>query len=1186
MERLRHLINRISELRLQGQQVEGTELCEATELVNVFLDANAGFLHPQVFREGLAGLTFLCKNIEFGTVKNKLEHDVEADHKEILPQGKGPIIRLLELLRVKPDAASSTSISFTCRILKCLNSCLDNPHIMEWVLALSENQIINSTSLQELALPQQQNITPFELYIQPMLRVDQKLQILRLLDSTTRKVAMYRACAKIQDTVAGLLQIEDLDKLEDDIDRCTRSLLLLASAEVLSVNADPDACKESTIISREILNLEYLTALKTMECIGTLLGSVESLPITAVTQMAILASVAKFSSTMLHRVETVNWLFPPGIGNGKSVVAPAQPVAWLYEWCSTFGIDLGRYLSLIGLPTDWPHEAMGIFDILSFNDKEIIRLCFTAKEIVCMMAQHFKATLTVRKLKVMLDRTDHRSQSLQGPRQLLHTLRTMLGSNVGQQAVASALEIDDGILPLVQYCLPTLGSSSSDSLPQKLVHLASETLDTVWRSNINLSIPKATLDEYSSGMDDTKLLGDLLPSADLVIMYETHGVSGIVPILSRQRREKLRDVSQISQLLVSIRVLIKACDQDNKFGDIISYVDDQELVTSRGTLAEASVLTVLLELLGDCSDELASMDDKYLPDQVLDPNEEKPSLGQQVVEDKLDAIRMKHSLLQLLLLGMTLLRKIVSGYDASLYPQRAAYAKLPPVLHVSSTGFTPTLLDPEDASQRQQASCSWGRPSSPLFAVPAILIRILHTVEGGCGGAGYEKLTRRGRLLQPLARDVTQTLRDFATAVVLHSKANDEFPGQVLIADQGKRNGNSGGQPWVLAPKLMLPLGAFVRAVLDTILHEDPQMLVTGINALHDLLPSDKEMLLVSSKESMFIEETDGCALTGSRETDRWLVCRYWQEGLCSLRNELSKILRLVASTSSVLLYESAVSFYSRLLEMDGYGHASPDDRQDTELAHSIVGVLLDEIRRTCKSDKSTGSSGGETLKFEEARLGHPVPESDQSAVAETGIKVEGDTSEKVNVSSDYAGLANNATRISQKLHLLQAVTRSEGGTRTLHELNAERGRVSDLLLDVLGNFGDYEDVSGVCRPLLATLMTSLPLDCPPRLAATRYEFQYQTQTNGHMQMDISQAAYTDNTPDSSVMDGLQGLHPMQLAKDTGLHTEAASTDDQNMHTIHKNGSDDLPASGANDTSKRRRVESKGSREIGKALFA
>ncbi|KAJ3177793.1 hypothetical protein HDU87_004315 [Geranomyces variabilis] len=806
------------------------------------------------------------------------------------------------------------------------------------------------------------------------------------------------------------------------MERCSSCLLRLYTLVTSARGGLPKA---------SLLNLEYFEKWDTLESVGKILAS----PYTSSNQASITA-IARLVGFLLTTAKAVIWLFP-------TTEAEVQPLAWLETWCTNFGIDLALFISQLGFPTDWPSQPTGICDITSFAGADnAAALRVTAKDIVCLTALQFKAVITVRRLAAALERFDGRGSLASGPRQLLRSLLTMTGRRSGQQAIATALETCGGALSLLRFCMPALKLPELAST-QRDVEISAEVLLVIMRTSAHFSMLESLATEVLNTYVD-----DVPPALDCVLgpllSYRKAGLAGILLDLGRNPVKSLGDMQEIVRVSTAIRVLIEACEKD--LMSVVSYVDDQELVTSHGTLAEVNAMTTIIQLLDSGVRALTQTDDLLYGDLLNEATTEKAILegGGISVQPIVFAADRKLALYYVIELCMRALRLMIAPYDIKRYPRRhEAHAQLPSAMRIAAVGVSgqdvPSLLNAEEAGSkrepRSQGTVPAGaRPSGPLFGVPDIVIKVLHVLGGGMGTAGQVQDWNCNFHAVNALRDAMAIMRDLVTYVAINPDSHDTAPETFLY--QGEIDARDGA----LVPQFMLPLGSILRQLFETISYDNPQLLITGLSLLSDLLPAP-QLELYENGEALSpatgSEQFDAWSTIG-RHRDELLDTKYWQEGLRPLRGELFRILRISLATSSGTLYESASKCFSRLVQTavcDANG--SPG-----ELARNIVGILLEEVKRCYKEDASSTKA---------------VPACD-------------------------------GPRATQRVQFLNDVTRSEPGRRALTALNAERNDVSAVLGGMVDAFNDQTEIRVLCASLARRIESQIPVDEVERSSAESEE--------------------------------------------------------------------------------------------------
>ncbi|KAI8592644.1 hypothetical protein BDZ88DRAFT_407193 [Geranomyces variabilis] len=977
---------------------QSEELAEATQLLTVLLNPKVALPRPAILRTALAGLESVFHAAIF-------LHDSPPPDTDLLFQ----LVELLQDGTLSDETQPSTS--YTCRILSTLGTCIDNPQAMQFIIRTKE-----SAGLLEEANGICNN-SLFSTHIRPLIRVNQSNKVLRALQGITAKIALYQGCAALRE-LSLKTETSTLDAGTWK-DRCSSCLLRLYTLVTSKHGGLPEA---------RMLNVNYFEKWHTLESIGKILAS----PYTSSHQASITAA-ARLMALLLTIAKAVTWLFP-------TTGADVQPLAWLETWCANFGVDLALFISQLGFPTDWPSQPNGIRDIASFTDADnAAALPVTAKDIVCLTALQFKAVITVRRLAAALERFDGRGSLASGPRQLLRSLLTMTGTKSGQQAVATALETCGGTLPLLRFCMPALKLPELAST-QGDVEIGAEVLLVIMRTSASLTMLQDLATEALQTQDVPPVLDSVLRP---LLSYRKTGLAGILLDLTRHPARGFSDIHEIVRVSTAISVLIEACEKD--LTSVVSYVDDQELVTSHGTLAEVNAMTTIIQVLDSGVCALTQTDELLYGDLLNEATTEKAILegGGISVQPIIFAAERKLALYYVVELCMKLLRLMIAAYDIKRYPRRhEAHAQLPSVMKIAAVGVSgqdvPSFLNAEEVAAkrepRSQGTVPAGaRPSGPLFAVPDVLIRVLHVLGGGMGTAGNGHDWKCSIHAENALRDAMKIMRDLVRYVAITPDSRDTAP-EILVYPGEIDAGDA-----VLMPRFMLPLGSILRQLFETISYDNPQLLITGLSLLSALLPAQLEVYENGEAASAAIaSEPPNAWSTLGESRDGLLDTKYWQEGLRPLRGELFRILRITLATSSGTLYESASKCFSRLVQTDlPDGNGSP-----YELARSIVGILLEEAKRCYKDDASSAKA---------------VPACD-------------------------------GPRAMQRVRFLNDVTRSEHGRRALTALNAERNDVSAVLAGLVVAFNDQTEIRLLCASLARKIECQFAVDEAERSSAESEE--------------------------------------------------------------------------------------------------
>ncbi|KAJ3173181.1 hypothetical protein HDU88_004642 [Geranomyces variabilis] len=978
------------------------ELAEATQLLTVLLHPKVALPCPAILRTALAGLESM-----FHVSAAIFLHDSPPPDTDLLFQ----LVELLQSGTLTDE--TQPSISYTCRILSTLGTCIDNPLAMQFIIRtektaglLEEADGICNNSL-------------FSTHIRPLIHVSQSNKVLRALQGITAKIALYQGCAALRE-LSLKTETSPPDAAASWQDRCSSCLLRLYTLVTSKHGGLPEA---------SLLNVKYFEKWYTLESIGKILAS----PYTSSNQASITAA-ARLMALLLTTAEAVTWLFP-------TTGAEVQPLAWLETWCANLGVDLALFISQLGFPTDWPFQPNGIHDIAGFADADnAAALPVTAKDIVCLTALQFKAVITVRRLAAALERFDGRGSLASGPRQLLRSLLTMTGTKSGQQAVATALETCGGTLPLLRFCMPALKLPEIAST-QGDVEIAAEVLLVIMRTSASLSMLQDLASEALQTQDVPPVLDSVLRP---LLSYRKAGLAGILLDLTRNPARGFSDIHEIVRVSTAIRVLIEAAEKD--LTSVVSYVDDQELVTSHGTLAEVNAMTTIIQVLDSGLCALTQTDELLYGDLLNEATTEKAILegGGISVQPIIFAAERKLALYYVVELCMKLLRLMIAAYDIKRYPRRhEAHARLPFVMKIAAVGVSgqdvPLLLNAEDAAAKREPRAqgtvpAGARPSGPLFAVPDVLIRVLHVLGGGMGTAGNGHDWKCSIHAENALRDAMNIMRDLVRYVAITPDSRDTAP-EILVYPGEIDAGDA-----VLMPRFMLPLGSILRQLFEAISYDNPQLLISGLSLLSALLPAPQ--LEVSENGEAVSAATASAPLnawsTLGESRDELLDTKYWQESLRPLRGELFRILRITLATSSGTLYESASKCFSRLVQTD----VSDANGSPYELARSIVGILLEEAKRCYKEDASSAKA---------------VPACD-------------------------------GPRAMQRVRFLNDVTRSEHGRRALTALNAERNDVSAVLAGLVVAFNDQTEIRVLCASLARKIECHFAVDEAERSSAESEE--------------------------------------------------------------------------------------------------
>ncbi|KAJ3162726.1 hypothetical protein HDU86_003699 [Geranomyces michiganensis] len=892
-------------------------------------------------------------------------------------------------------------IAHVCRILKTLARCLDNPRAAEFFIISSsasadsqmETDGISATSL-------------FSSHIQPLIHVNQSNKALHVLQAITTRVAMFQGCAALQQ-LSMKRQINALDV--GSWQACLRRLYTIALSERGRLSKADSSRAPSPFVST------YLEKWQVFDSIGKILDN----PSTACAY-AVTVAIARLMGFLLTTAETVMWLFPT---TGSEI----QPLAWLHSWCANFGIDLVLFISQLGFPTDWPSQSIGVRDLASTGDADgYAAFRPSVKDIVCLTALQFKAVLTVRRLTAVLERFNIRGSLASIPRQLLRSLLTMTGTISGQQAVAVALETCGGSLPLLRFCMPALRLPELASTQGDL-DMAAEILLVILKTSASLSMLQEVAREALSISSD-----DVPPALECVLdpllSHRKAGLARILVNLNRDSLTTLSDSNDIARVSVTVRLLIEACEKD--LASVLSFVDDHENVTSHGTLAEINVLRTDIELLDRSVRALAHANDILYGDLLNETTTEKAILdgGGVSAQPIIVATERKLALYGVVELCMKLLRHIIVAYDIARYPRKHnTHTQIPYVIITEIAGVSgqavPSLLHAEDAAARREPRSqgithAGTRPSGPLFAIPDVVIKVLHVLGAGIGTAGHGCEWKCNPHAANALRDALEIMRDLVRYEEIASSSRDTGP--EMLVGRGKTDAGCA----VLTPRFMLPLGSVLRALFESISYDSPQFLITGLSLLSDLLPAPKtaeDGASVSPAIAIGAQDVE----TSSLPRDAVREKRYWQDGLRPLRGEVFRILRIVLATSSSALYEAASQCFSRLIQVD----ATDANGNPGELARSIVGILIEEVKRCYKDDTLSGKSVS----------------------------------------------ACDGPRATQRLRFLNDVSGSEAGGRALLALRSERQDISGVFASLSNAFDDQADIQELCASLGKKLEVTMP---------------------------------------------------------------------------------------------------------------
>ncbi|KAJ3008048.1 hypothetical protein HKX48_008803 [Thoreauomyces humboldtii] len=838
------------------------------------------------------------------------------------------------------------------------------------------------------------NTSLFETFLMPLVGQQQKLAVLKCMDVLTQKVVVYRTCAVLQ-KCAELSKQDTGDAVGKGwMKQCTEVL------DKLSVvfRATSTSLEEQNYSASDP-PFRIFEFWKLLDVLGTLLGSTNRTS-DSPSRRRLFRSFGRCWILALSSTTVLDWMFPT-LANGVPY--------WLTRWSSVVGIEPVRSVPKM---QERQSVALGLLDILALSDDESADIFADPRQLVLITLAQYAAVKLARKLE---SRTE--VEEVSRVASIVSNMLSMMDSRWGEQAVTSALGLYDGVSLIIDCAMRLPGHSE---FTETDVEVALELLTRVIAVSRDTRIHRTVADAVARSGRENSLPAEVWMAIDPVVIYSDSGLAGLLPTLNRYVHSVPADVDRLPYLSSALQVLIEACGSGTEdLAQLIAYVDDQELVTTRGTTAEMSLMSVLVELLNNVKGQLAR--NRMQLDAARGGSESMETLESDPVIYSHSLIIDKQKLIRLLGRCITLLRKLTRAYDVSVYPVlRSTHTRLPPVVRIqqqvpqgaqSRDGAfesLPVLVDVEEAAERPGRYDANARPLGPLFGLPAMCLSLLHDLTGGVSER-HESVEE-----QMAVQDVKSMLQDLVTAVVLPIGTDDGLSGGLVVTVTESTT-------VTVVPRLMLPLVATLRTLIDSVLHVDPSWMITILGLLSELLPSGSDdRLIVCSRP----EDESRSRNFGEPGSLNMLTQQYWLKALTPLRADFCKILRLVGATSSRPLLDIAITCFERLMALTpdpAAATAGGERGGGSDLTRGLVSVALEDVRESHKMDSIAGDDGDKISRYRDAT--------------------------------------------AQRLYLLSSLTRpGTPGAKVLYALESERGGVSDMLGEIVATFGATEDGMEISR--------------------------------------------------------------------------------------------------------------------------
>ncbi|KAJ3284917.1 hypothetical protein HK104_009713 [Borealophlyctis nickersoniae] len=607
----------------------------------------------------------------------------------------------------------------------------------------------------------------------------------------------------------------------------------------------------------------------------------------------------------------------------------------------------------------------------------------------------------------------------------LEALVKLTHCNVGRQAVGSVLTLLNTLPVLLQH--PEWGDPHYAPLISILASAA-------------LRAPGSTaalLDLFTehpvSHAQWANLGAAALSSIEPIRNFVEQGIKGtLTSIVSPITIRNMEDTNELAKLFSCLRILLRCSFVEEELGKMASYVNDIDFVESGNVLAEVGILPQLVRLIERGGEilrknvELTGQEHKSVREQPVSEagnagSTADSTTGYHTVVVPSETIALRKAVLDVLDVAVRLLRRLVlTWYDV----REASLAAVRPTPIPTAQGIdndlVPLMTDPTNVYLKRRSTEAPMRQTSPLFQIPIIGLKLLNSLDyldpcsmlspyilqsgAGIGSDQSHHMLSIGRVKEGMM----SLLEDLTSIVAVDSwtaKPEESAFGLGGICYTDSSSG-TGGPNTMLRPRFGHPASVFVKSILETMLQVDTRMLSTGIRILNELLPVTLPVQYSGHDDNSDSDPEDRKQL----ERNARQLRTYWCRQLQPLRLDLVRLTKIVGLTSSKSLHNALRVLLMQIVDLDV---------QNVGLALTLVATLVEETRQRYNVMK----------------------EWKESADADTNA-------------AHHPKFEQDCIVLARWLSLLAGVSSLSSGASVLVHLNAEQGRVINILLGIIQLIG------------------------------------------------------------------------------------------------------------------------------------